>query len=190
MSTMPRRLLLLLLCTLCMQASAAGDDTFWPLLRQGGNIVLMRHAQTVPGVGDPPGFVIGDCRTQRTLSEEGRADAARIGEDFRKRGIPVAEVLSSRWCRCVDTAKLAFGKVRTATMLDSMFNDRERGDEEKLRELYAYLARRPATAGNLVLVTHAQNISALTGESVASGEMLVVRLEGPRKLTVMGRATP
>lgn len=187
---MPRRLLLLLLCTICIPASPAGDDKFWALLRQGGNIVLMRHAQTVPGVGDPPGFAIGDCRTQRNLSDAGRADAARIGEDFRKRGIPVAEVLSSRWCRCVDTAKLAFGTVRTATMLDSMFNDRERGGEEKLRELYAFLARRPATTGNLVLVTHAQNISALTGESVASGEMLVARLEGARKLKVLDRATP
>lgn len=187
---MPRRLLLLLLCTLCIQASAAGDDKFWSLLRQGGHIVLMRHAQTVPGVGDPPGFAVGDCRTQRNLSDEGRADAARIGEDFRKRGIPVGEVLSSRWCRCVDTAKIAFGKVRTATMLDSMFNDRERSDEEKLRALYAFLARRPATSGNLVLVTHAQNISALTGESVASGEMVVVRLDGPRKLTVLDRASP
>ena len=187
---MPRRLLLLLLCTICIQASAAGNDSFWSLLRQGGHIVLMRHAQTVPGVGDPSGFVIGDCRTQRNLSDEGRADAARIGADFRKRGIPVAEVLSSRWCRCVDTAKIAFGKVRTATMLDSMFNDRERSDEEKLRELHAFLARRPATAGNLVLVTHAQNISALTGASAASGEMVVVRLDGPRRLTVLDRASP
>ncbi|NML59879.1 histidine phosphatase family protein [Massilia sp. RP-1-19] len=187
---MSRRLLLLLLCTICIQASAAGDDRFWSLLRQGGNIVLMRHAQTVPGAGDPPGFVIGDCRTQRNLSDQGRADAARIGGDFRKRGIPVAEVLSSRWCRCVDTAKIAFGTVRTATMLDSMFNDRERSDEEKLRELYAYLARRPASVGNLVLVTHAQNISALTRESVASGEMVVVRLDGRRKLQVLDRASP
>lgn len=187
---MQRRLFLLVLCSLCIAASAVGDDKFWSLLRQGGNIVLIRHAQTVPGVGDPSGFVLGDCRTQRNLSDKGRADAARIGAEFHRRGIPVAEVLSSRWCRCVDTANVAFGKVRTATMLDSMFNDPERSDEEKLRELYAYLARRPASAGNLVLVTHAQNISALTGESVASGEILVVRLDGPRKLKLLHRAAP
>lgn len=187
---MPRRLLLLLLCVACLQASAADNEQFWSLLKQGGHIVLIRHAQTVAGVGDPPGFVLGDCRTQRNLSDEGRADAARIGAEFRRHGIPVAEVLSSRWCRCVDTAKIAFGKVRTASMLDSMFNDRERSSEDKLRELYAFLARRPAAAGNLVLVTHAQNISALTGESAASGEMLVVRLDGPRKLKLLQRATP
>lgn len=189
-STMPRRLLLLIFCAVCVQAGAAANEKFWSLLRQGGNIVLIRHAQTVPGIGDPPGFVLDDCRTQRNLSDAGRADAARIGEQFRRNDVPVAEVLSSRWCRCVDTAMIAFGKVRTATMLDSMFNDRERHGEDKLRELYAFLARRPAPAGNLVIVTHAQNISALTGESLASGEMLLVRRDGPRKLKVLERAMP
>lgn len=187
---MPRRLLLLLLCVTCLQARAAINEQFWSLLKQGGHIILIRHAQTVAGVGDPPGFVLGDCHTQRNLSDKGREDAARIGAEFRRRGIPVADVLSSRWCRCVDTAKIAFGKVRTASMLDSMFNDRARSSADKLRELYAFLARRPAAAGNLVLVTHAQNISALTGESVASGEMLVVRMDGPRKMQPLQRATP
>lgn len=188
---MPKRLLLALLCAFCLPAFAAADEAFWDLLRQGGKVVLIRHAQTGPGIGDPPGFVPGDCRTQRNLSPQGRADAAHIGEQFRKRRIPVAEVLSSRWCRCVDTAQLAFGKVRTATMLDSMFNDRERSDDEKVRELFTYLARRPPTTGNLVLVTHAQNISTLTGESVSPGEMLVAVVDdGPRQLKVLGRAAP
>jgi broad specificity phosphatase PhoE len=187
---MTRRLLLLLLCAVCVPAFAAQDEALWDLLRQGGKVVLIRHAQTVAGTGDPPGFVVEDCRTQRNLSAQGRADAARIGAQFRKHAIPVAEVLSSRWCRCIDTAKLAFGKVRTAPMLDSMFNDRERSDEDKVRALFAYLARRPAAKGNLVLVTHAQNISTLTGESVASGEMLVTVVDGPRSLKVLGRGSP
>lgn len=187
---MARLLLLCLLGSIGIRPDAAAQESFWSLLRQGGNIVLIRHAQTVPGVGDPPGFVLDDCRTQRNLSDKGRADAALIGAQFRQRGIPVAEVLSSRWCRCIDTAKIAFGKVRTASMLDSMFNDPERRDEDKLRELYGYLARRPASTGNLLLVTHAQNISALTGEPAAPGEMLVVRLDGPRTLRLLHRATP
>ena len=187
---MLRRLLLLFVVTIPLHASAAADEKFWAQLKQGGQIVLMRHAQTVPGIGDPAGFALGDCRTQRNLSAEGRADAQRIGAEFRRRAIPVADVLSSRWCRCVDTANIAFGKVRPATMLDSVFNDRERSDEEKLAALFDYLPKRPASGGNLVLVTHALNISALTGESVASGEMLVVRLDGPRKLRVLYRAMP
>ena len=75
-------------------------------------------------------------------------------------------------------------------MLDSVFNDSERSDEEKLGALFDFLSKRPASAGNLVLVTHALNISALTGASVASGEMLVVQLDGPRKLRVLQRTTP
>ncbi|MBZ2209514.1 histidine phosphatase family protein [Massilia soli] len=184
------RLLLLFLLSISLNASAAIDEAFWAQLKQGGNIVLMRHAQTVPGVGDPRGFRLGDCSTQRNLSAEGRADAMRIGAAFRARAIAVADVLSSRWCRCVDTATIAFGKVRPATMLDSVFNDSERSGEDKHTELYKFLAQRPAAAGNLVLVTHALNISALTGVSVASGEMPIVRLDGPRTLTVLGRATP
>lgn len=187
---MLRRLVLLLLVSIPVHASAAASDSFWAELKQGGRIVLMRHAQTVPGVGDPPGFVLGDCSTQRNLSAEGRADAQRIGAEFRRRAIPVGEVLSSRWCRCIDTANIAFGKVRPATMLDSVFNDRERSDEEKLAALFDFLARRPASAGNLVLVTHALNISALTGKSVAPGEMLVVRLDPPRTLKVLQSAAP
>jgi phosphohistidine phosphatase SixA len=187
---MPRRFFLLLLMCLSASASAASDEPFWTQLKQGGQIVLMRHAQTVAGVGDPAGFMLGDCRTQRNLSDEGRADATRIGNEFRRRAIPVAEVLSSRWCRCIDTAKIAFGKVRPVTMLDSVFNDRERSDEEKMNALREFLARRPASAGTLVLVTHALNISALTGESVASGEMLVVKFDRQRKLQVLQRASP
>lgn len=187
---LPRRLFLLCLCLPAIQASAAGDDAFWSQLRQGGNIVLLRHAQTVPGIGDPPGYTLGDCASQRNLSAAGRADAARIGAQFRRRGIAVDEVLSSRWCRCVDTAKIAFGKVRTASMLDSMFHDTRRSDADKLRELDAHLARRPANGANLVLVTHAQNISILTGESAVSGEMLVVRRTGPGQLQVLQRARP
>lgn len=78
-SIMPRRLLLLIVCAACVQAGAAANEKFWSLLRQGGNIVLIRHAQTVPGIGDPPGFVLDDCRTQRNLSDAGRADAVRRG---------------------------------------------------------------------------------------------------------------
>ena len=74
-------------------------------------VVLMRHARTVPGVGDPPGYRLDDCRTQRNLSEEGRADARRIGQQLRALGLQPQVVRSSRWCRCLDTAREAFGRV-------------------------------------------------------------------------------
>lgn len=173
-----------------MQCAIAADksteEAAWAALHSGGHVVLIRHAITEPGVGDPPGFTIGNCSTQRNLSAQGRIDATRIGEAFRSRGIAVSEVLSSRWCRCIDTAMLAFGKVKPVPMLDSMFNDREKPAEEKIREVFAWLEKNPAP-GNLVLVTHNQNIQALAGVSPASGEMIVVTPDQPRKFRVVGR---
>lgn len=153
---------------------AAGEDA-WSTLNSGSRVVFIRHAVTDPGVGDPEGYVIGDCSTQRNLSAQGRADAKAIGEAFRSRGIPVSEVLTSRWCRCVDTAMLAFGKATPASMIDSMFNDREKSDEAKIREVIAYAgnAGKRTASGNLVLVTHAVNVQALTGVYPAPGEIVV-----------------
>jgi broad specificity phosphatase PhoE len=181
------RLIILLLFTgqAAFAAEKRADEAVWSALESGRHVVLIRHAITESGIGDPPGFVIGDCSTQRNLSAQGRSDAKRIGEAFRSRNIPISDVFSSRWCRCLDTANLAFGKAAPAPMLDSMFNDREKPAEEKVREVLAVVRRR-APSGNLVLVTHNQNIQALTGVSVGSGEMVVVTPDNG-KLRVIGR---
>jgi broad specificity phosphatase PhoE len=172
---------------LSMPALATGQDTdeaVWAALQQGRKVVLIRHAITDPGIGDPPGFVSGKCETQRNLSVRGREDARRIGAAFRARNIPVAEVLSSRWCRCLDTARLAFGRATPAPMLDSIFNDKQVAAEEKVLQVFAAMERRPAS-GNVVLVTHNQNIQALTGLAVVAGEMVVAVPEGG-KFRVIG----
>ena len=155
-------------------AGAADTESaaLWRRLREGGYVVLMRHAATVPGIGDPENFKLGACATQRNLSDRGREDARRIGAAFRERQVPVSEVMSSRWCRCVDTAQLAFGRVRPETMVDSMFNDDEAARQNKVRALRAYLSAHKEP-GNLVLVTHDINIRVLVGESLAQGEMVV-----------------
>jgi len=87
-------------------ANAANDA--WKMLARGGYVVLLRHTATVPGVGDPPGFVVNDCATQRNLSAEGRAQAARWRAAVAEHKVLTGEVFTSEWCRCVDTAKLAF----------------------------------------------------------------------------------
>lgn len=182
--------ILFFLCiSLYLRGASAQDATAeatWSALKSGGHIVLIRHALTEAGVGDPPGFVLANCRTQRNLSAQGRADARRIGEAFRRREIPVADVLSSRWCRCLDTARLAFGEATPAAMLDSMFDDSEPQIAEKVRAVQAAVARRPS-GGNLVLVTHNRNIQALTGVSPFSGEMVVVMPDSAGKFNVIGR---
>lgn len=168
-------------------AWAAGQEEIWQALQKGGHVVLIRHAITESGIGDPPEFKLEDCRTQRNLSAQGRSDATRIGEAFRRRGVPIAEVLSSRWCRCLDTARLAFGKATPAPMLDSMFNDRKKPEEEKLKEFRAAVAKPPAN-GNLVMVTHQFNIQAFADVSPTSGEMVVLKPESGQ-LKLVGRLT-
>ena len=107
---MDRRMLLQGLLLGALAPGARADGALWALLGRGGHAVLLRHAVTDTGVGDPPGFRLGVCATQRNLSEQGRSDARRLGEELRARRVPVAGLLSSPWCRCLDTARLAFGR--------------------------------------------------------------------------------
>lgn len=169
------------------RAGAADDEALWAALKSGGHLIFIRHAVTEAGIGDPPGFRLGDCSTQRNLSAKGREDARRIGEAFRSRTIPISDVLSSRWCRCIDTAQIAFGRVRPAPMIDSTFNDGAEMRQKKARDLFESLAGRAPAQANLVLVTHAQNIQELTGVSPSSGEMVVVKLDGPGRFRLVGR---
>jgi phosphohistidine phosphatase SixA len=162
------------------------DEALWTSLKSGGYIVFLRHAVTESGIGDPASFRLDDCRTQRNLSAQGRRDAKRIGDAFRARRIPIGEVLSSRWCRCLETARLAFQRETPAPMLDSMFNEPESAREEKARAVLAS-ATRFNGPGNLILVTHAQNIHRLTGVSPVSGEIIVTTYAKPEGLEVIGR---
>ena len=170
-------------------AAFARSADVWRLLRGGGHVILMRHAATVPGIGDPPGFALAQCSTQRNLSQAGRADARKIGQALQAHGIPLAAVLSSRWCRCLDTARLAFGRVEPAPMLDSMFRDAADAGAQKVRQVRAYLGMLKA-AGNTVLVTHDVNIRALVGQSVAQGEMVVAAVEPGGALRVVALLRP
>jgi phosphohistidine phosphatase SixA len=172
-----RRLLQLapLLLTGSWASVARSDEAAWRQVAAGSCAILLRHARTSPGIGDPPGFRLEDCRTQRDLSEAGRAQARRFGAEFDHRGIRIDDVRSSRWCRCLDTARLAFPRpeVRPLDALDSFFADGStRGAQTAA--LRDYLGALPATR-RAVLVTHMVNITALTGESPAMGEALIVR---------------
>src|SRR5687768_7873262 len=92
----------------------AGEAEAWSALRAGRHVALMRHADAPGGFGDPPGFKIEDCATQRNLSAKGRADALKIGARLRSEGIAFEAILSSPWCRCIDTATLLqLGPVKT-----------------------------------------------------------------------------
>jgi phosphohistidine phosphatase SixA len=168
--------------------AVAADEGLWALLRGGGKIVLMRHATTTPGVGDPPGFRLGQCATQRNLTDAGRDEARRIGAAFQSRGVPVGRVLSSHWCRCLETARLAFGRAEPWEPLNSVFEDRAR-EPERTRAVGRAAGERPVD-GNLILVTHGANIAALTGVNPAPGEFLVLSAEPGGRFRIAGRLAP
>ena len=176
------RILALLFAFVAVQAGA--NDELWDLLRGGGQVVLIRHPLTEPGAGDPQGFRLEDCSTQRNLSEEGRAHARRIGEEFRKKKIPIDRVLSSPWCRCLETARLAFGNAEVSTPLSNLFG-RYENRESQVRQLRG-LVNQKLGKGNLVLVTHGSTVAALTGVSPETGEIVIV--SGDAK--VLGRLVP
>lgn len=175
---------LMLICCLLAASSGSADEALWPKIAQGGFVLLIRHASTEPGIGDPPGFRIDDCTTQRNLSAAGREEARRLGQAFRAHGVPIADVRSSPWCRCLDTARLAFDRAVVWEPLSSLFND-SRHEARQRDEVVSYLRSAPA-GGNVVLVTHNFNIRALVGVSPTPGETVVARfVDG--KLQLVGR---
>ncbi len=177
------RLALALVVALAASANAAADEKLWSLLKGGGQVVLIRHTVTTPGAGDPPNMKLDDCGTQRNLTDEGRRHAERIGAEWRKRAIPVDRVLSSPWCRCLETARLSFRRSEISDALSNLFGYPE-NREPQLRALRALVAAH-AGKGNLVLVTHGSTISALTGVSPGTGEMVILsRRKVAGRLTV------
>jgi len=188
---MQRRHVLLMLAAGTVPAFAApaipaDEAELWQRLRGGGLVLLVRHAATDPGIGDPPGFRLGQCATQRNLSEAGRLDARALGAAVQDQGVPIGAVWSSRWCRCLDTARLAFGRVEPLPLLDSAFQVDQAASSARLAGLRTRLAGL-RTAGNLVMVTHDVNIRALVNESVAQGEVVVARIAGGGRLEALGR---
>ncbi len=151
-----------------------------------GLVVLMRHAEA-PGTGDPPGFRLGDCTTQRTLDDGGRAQARRMGDRLRELGIRQARVLSSQWCRCLETARLLdLGPVEELPALNSFFGH----PEEKAAKVVAVqnvLAGLPDDGAPVILVTHQVTVTALTGVHPASGEAVLLRANGTPAPLVLGR---
>lgn len=184
-----RRLTLTLIILLMAPASApAADDALWGLLRGGGQVVLIRHAATDMSQRDQVGAPLADCARQRNLTDEGRDDARRINQVFRARGIPVGKVLSSAYCRCLETAQLGFGSAEAWLPLQSAIRNPEI-QAERTAQIRALAGERP-TGGNLILVTHQFTIRAVTGVAVVEGEMLVVTPRGAGQFEIAGRITP
>ena len=161
----------LFLSFLTSQLSAS--DQTWNLAQEGNKIVLIRHS-LAPGGGDPSGFKINDCKTQRNLNLTGIKQSKKIGKLFKKNKIPVDQVLSSQWCRCKDTAKYAFGNYKEFTALNSTFQSPYNKNEGKqLKELYNFVKKWDGKGKNLILITHYSIITAVTTAVPSSGEIVI-----------------
>ena len=176
--------------------SNINDATTWAALERGGYIVVMRHASTVAGIGDPSGFTLDDCATQRNLSAEGRAQALRWRAAISKHRVPIGDVLSSAWCRCMDTADLIFSATaatdppRVWAALNSFFESAPNEAKQTAivkSKLARFIQWNKKEGRNAVLVTHQVNVTALTGVSPRSGEAVVIQLDARGKVMVVGR---
>ena len=177
-----RRQIIQWFCTalLCASGAIAHAGPAEDAIRAGGVALLIRHA-TAPGTGDPEQFKIDDCSTQRNLSDAGRDEAKRIGAHLRKLGLKPGEVLTSQWCRCRETAQLAFGGAIGNTtggakdwpMLNSFFRDRT-SEAAQRDAVVARIGQIKPGSAPLVLVTHQVLITSVSGVFPESGEVVVV----------------
>ena len=150
----------------------ASEQT-WDIAQEGNKIILIRHS-LAPGGGDPVGFKIDDCKTQRNLNKKGINQSKNIGKLFQKNKVLIDQVLSSQWCRCKDTAKYAFGEYKELTALNSTFQSPfDKNEVRQLKELYNYVKKWNGNGKNLVLITHYSIITALTNAVPRSGEIVV-----------------
>ncbi len=171
------------LCAWAASAALAADSV-WDALRAPGSVVVLRHSYA-PGGFDPPDARLDDCSTQRNLDDAGRTQARRIGEAFRDNGIAVGAVLSSPRCRCLDTARLAFGQAESWEPLQGSLRDAERR-QSQLTEIRRRIAGH-VSGPPLVLVTHGSVVTDLTGLSIPMGAFVVLRRAADGSHAVAGQ---
>jgi len=185
-------LVLSLLLSLSIQPSYANELLIWDKLNASsakGYVLLLRHS-LAPGVGDPENFKLGDCSTQRNLSQEGRDDASEIGAWIKRQKVKIYRVESSRWCRARQSAELLdIGKVKLNKNLDSLFRESNLESHPKTLKTKQQIISHRNNSGLLVLVGHYVNIAALVGVGVDSGEGVIVKANKNGVIKVLG-ATP
>ena len=151
-------------------------------LAKGGKLIFIRHAYA-PGGGDPNNFNIQDCNTQRNLSNSGRQQAKQIGSFIKDNNIPIYRVISSEWCRCRETATIAFNKYETKSFLNSFFSEKFASNKNKqINDLKRYIKSRNDKK-NLILITHYVVISEILNISPVSGQIIITN----KKFEILGK---
>ena len=168
---------------------ASAADDVWALLKKPGHIILLRHSNAPGNTPESNDMNFKDCSIQRNLDAEGKAQAARIGDEFRKRQIATLRLISSQYCRALDTARLTkLGPVTQNPVLNQVFlaNPGQMSEAAtKGRELMKKIPAKQLT----MLVSHVSNIQAMSGAKLDSGEMAVVHFDKSGEVVVDGKIT-
>ncbi len=169
---MIKSLIIILIGLLNFNNFAFSEDKILNSLKEGDKLIFIRHA-IAPGNGDPDNFDINDCSTQRNLDQNGIEQSVNIGQFFEKNKIKIDKVLSSEWCRCKDTAKIAFKNFKTFNALNSFYDEKFAKNEPKqIKELKNYVKKWKSNK-NLVLITHYVVISSILNIGSSSGEIII-----------------
>lgn len=170
--TVPRLIFSIIFTIFIFQS--LNSESNWITLQEGNKIILIRHA-LAPGSGDPSGFRIDDCKTQRNLNATGISQSKKIGKLFRIKKIPVDQVLSSQWCRCKDTAKNAFNNFKEFPALNSTFQAPfDKNKDKQVKQLRNFIKNWNGRGKNLILITHYSIITAISNAVPGSGELVVI----------------
>ncbi len=166
------KFLLIIFISLTTSIKADLNKNLRNQLEYGGKLIFIRHAYA-PGSGDPNNFNLNDCSTQRNLSEEGKKQAQYIGQFFKEHKIKIDKVLSSEWCRCKETAAIAFKNFSTKSFLNSFYSSKfVKNKDNQVKELNDYIEKFKSKK-NLVLITHYVLISEILDYAPSSGEIVV-----------------
>ena len=166
------RFIIIISISLTLPIKADLDKKLMSQLEDGGKLIFIRHAYA-PGSGDPNNFNLNDCSTQRNLNKEGRKQAKNIGEFFKKNEIRIDKVLSSEWCRCKETAKIAFNDFSTNNFLNSFYSSKYAENKDKQVDALNNYIKNFKSNKNLVFVTHYVLISEVLKYAPSSGEIII-----------------
>ena len=176
-----KKITLFALCLLASVFSQASDLS--EKLKSPDYVLVMRHTRA-PGIGDPANYTLENCKSQRNLSAEGRKQAVAVGDWLKKQGVQTAEVHTSAWCRCKDTAELLnFNGFKVEPSLASFFDEMELA-KARTQDLQKFIAKKTETKGDkaLIVVTHHVNIFEFMGENIASGDMVLAKVDASGKM--------
>ena len=166
------KILFIIFISLTTTIKAESNKNLIDELKNGGKIIFIRHA-LAPGGGDPENFDILNCNTQRNLNKVGREQAKQIGNFFSKEKIPIKEVISSEWCRCKETAAIAFSGYKTEKFLNSFFSEKFKKNKNlQIKNLRSYVDRWDKKK-NLIFVTHYVVILEILDYAPSSGEIVI-----------------